>query len=40
MTVHLERKSIQKTQGFLMGKLRYAKDTLLDIRWTYDKIKT
>ena len=31
--------NLQKTQGFLMGKLRYEKDTPLDIRWTNDKIK-
>ena len=31
--------NLQKTQGFLTGKLRYAKDTPLDIRWTNDKIK-
>ena len=31
--------NLHKTQGFLMGKLRYAKDTPLDIRWTNDKIK-
>ena len=30
--------NLQKTQGFLMGKVRYAKDTPLDIRWTNDKI--
>ena len=31
--------NLQKTQGFLMGKLRYEKDTPLDIRWTNEKIK-
>ena len=31
--------NLHKTQGFLMGKLRYAKDTPLDIRWTNNKIK-
>ena len=25
--------NLQKTQGFLIGKLRYEKDTPLDIRW-------
>ena len=29
--------NLQKTQGFLMGKLRYEKDTPLDIRWTNEK---
>ena len=29
----------QKTQGFLKGKLRYEKDTPLDIRWTNENIK-
>ena len=31
--------NLQKTQGFLMGKLRYEKDTPLDIRWTNETIK-
>ena len=31
--------NLQKTQGFLMGKLRYEKDTPLDIRWTNEKNK-
>ena len=31
--------NLQKTLGFLMGKLRYEKDTPLDIRWTNGKIK-
>ena len=26
--------NLQKTQGFLMGKFRYEKDTPLDVRWT------
>ena len=32
--------NLQKTQGFLMGKLRYEKDTPLDIRWTNEKKKS
>ena len=31
--------NLQKTQGFLMGKYRYEKDTPLDIRWTNETIK-
>ena len=31
--------NLLKTTGFLMGKLRYEKDTPLDIRWTNEKIK-
>ena len=31
--------NLQKTQGFLMGKLRYEKDTPLDIRRTNENIK-
>ena len=30
--------NLQKIQGFLMGKLRYEKETPLDIRWTNEKI--
>ena len=30
--------NLHKTQGFLMGKVRYAKDTPFVIRWTNDKI--
>ena len=30
--------NLQKSQGFLMGKHRYEKDTPLDIRWTNEKI--
>ena len=33
--MHLELKS----NGFLMGKLRYEKDTPLDIRWNNEKIE-
>ena len=29
--------NLQKTHGFLMGKLRYEKDSPLDIRWTNEK---
>ena len=31
--------NLLKTNGFLMGKLRYEKDTPLDIRWNNKKIK-
>ena len=31
--------NLLKTTGFLMGKLRYEKDTPLDIRWTNEKLK-
>ena len=31
--------NLLKTNGFLMGKLRYEKDTPLDIRWNNEKIK-
>ena len=31
--------NLLKTNGFLMGKLRYNKDTPLDIRWNNEKIK-
>ena len=31
--------NLQKTQGFLMGKLKYEKDIPLEIRWTNEKIK-
>ena len=31
--------NLQEIEGFLMGKLRYEKDTPLDIRWTNVKIK-
>ena len=31
--------NLQKTQGFLIGKRRYEKDTPLNIRWTNENIK-